>query len=56
MAQLTASWADDFREWIIKEKFNGDVVEADKKKRQFVDQKQKQQLRERALQGLLIFR
>jgi len=38
MEELAASWADDFRNFIITEKFNGDEKLADSKFRKFVNQ------------------
>ena len=56
MNALTSSWAPDFREWIIQEKFNGDVTLADSKHRHHVNTDKKEKSRQQALNGLLIFR
>ena len=54
MEELAASWADDFRNFIITEKFNGDEKLADSRFRKFVNQEHKQMQRERANKGLLL--
>eukprot|EP00339_Tiarina_fusa_P028787 CAMPEP_0117062320 /NCGR_PEP_ID=MMETSP0472-20121206/43410_1 /TAXON_ID=693140 ORGANISM="Tiarina fusus, Strain LIS" /NCGR_SAMPLE_ID=MMETSP0472 /ASSEMBLY_ACC=CAM_ASM_000603 /LENGTH=125 /DNA_ID=CAMNT_0004781391 /DNA_START=1425 /DNA_END=1802 /DNA_ORIENTATION=- len=56
MNALVSSWKDDFKEWITKEKFDGDVVLAESKHSHYVNEGRKQKSREQALNGLLIFR
>lgn len=56
MEKLASSWESDFREWIIREKFDGDVDAADAHKRNLVNKELQRKQRQQALNGLLIFR
>ena len=54
MRELASSWKDDFRNWVIEEKFGGNVAEADAHHRVLVDENKKEKQREAARRGLLL--